>query len=330
MTMSDRVVVIGAGMAGLTAARVLTPAARVVVVDKGRGVGGRLATRRIGEATFDHGAQFITTHTEEFADAVQGWRRAGSIRPWFTGQVGPDGVPPSTRDGHVRYRGAPSMNAIAKQLATGLDVRTGLRAAAVRPSADGWVVETADGDMVTDAVLLTAPMPQTLDLLAAGAVQLPDAVADILAGVRYDPCVAVLAPLRAPHPLPHPGAVAPADGPIDWLADNRAKGVSEVPAVTLHADAAFSHDAWGAGDTEIADRLLEAAGLAAVAVRDAVQVHRWRYARPSVPLTQRCQVVAHPGGHGGPLVIAGDAFAGSKVEGAHLSGLAAARALGAP
>ena len=54
---------VGAGMAGLTAAHRLSGVTEVVILDKGRGVGGRLATRRIGDATIDHGAQFITTHT---------------------------------------------------------------------------------------------------------------------------------------------------------------------------------------------------------------------------------------------------------------------------
>ena len=50
--MAPRSIVIGAGIAGLLAARQLAEAGRdVTVLDKGRGVGGRLATRRIGEAT---------------------------------------------------------------------------------------------------------------------------------------------------------------------------------------------------------------------------------------------------------------------------------------
>ena len=64
----------------------------VVVLDKGRGVGGRMATRRIGEATLDHGAQFFTTHTAEFASVVAGWVAAGVAVPWFAGRVGPHGV----------------------------------------------------------------------------------------------------------------------------------------------------------------------------------------------------------------------------------------------
>jgi predicted NAD/FAD-dependent oxidoreductase len=54
----DDVLVIGAGMAGVMAATELTRSgARVLVLDKGRSVGGRLASRRISEATFDHGAR---------------------------------------------------------------------------------------------------------------------------------------------------------------------------------------------------------------------------------------------------------------------------------
>jgi predicted NAD/FAD-dependent oxidoreductase len=53
------VAIIGAGIAGLCAALTLTQAGlKVVIVDKARGVGGRMATRRLGGAVIDHGAQF--------------------------------------------------------------------------------------------------------------------------------------------------------------------------------------------------------------------------------------------------------------------------------
>ncbi|MTA42138.1 MAG: NAD(P)-binding protein, partial [Actinobacteria bacterium] len=117
-----RVVVIGAGMAGLTAAHLLTAVADAIVLDKGRGVGGRLATRRIGDATLDHGAQFITTHSAEFAATVGRWVTDGVVAPWFRGRIGPEGV--LDPDGHTRFRGSVSMNAVAKNLAVGLDVRT--------------------------------------------------------------------------------------------------------------------------------------------------------------------------------------------------------------
>ena len=85
-TGADRdVVVIGAGIAGLIAARILIEAgANVAVVDKGRGVGGRLATRRFAEARFDHGAQFITTRDAWFRGAMEQWVDSGAASEWFT------------------------------------------------------------------------------------------------------------------------------------------------------------------------------------------------------------------------------------------------------
>jgi predicted NAD/FAD-dependent oxidoreductase len=72
-----RVVIVGAGLAGLSAARLLRDAGHdVVVLDKGRSPGGRCATRRIGNATLDHGAQFFTVRSDEFARCVDEWSAA--------------------------------------------------------------------------------------------------------------------------------------------------------------------------------------------------------------------------------------------------------------
>ena len=147
--------------------------------------------------------------------------------------------------------------------------------------------------------------------------------ADALATISYDPCLAVMAVLDGPSGLPEPGAVDPADGPIDWMADNLLKGVSAVPAVTIHATADFSRSHWEASDDDVADELLVAACLASGVVPATVQVQRWRYAKPSVVHPARCLLVDGMA----PLVCAGDAFGGAKVEGAALSGAAAAQAL---
>jgi renalase len=324
-----RVAVVGAGVAGLTVARHLNRAFDVVVLDKGRGVGGRLATRRIGEATFDHGAQFITTHTTGFAETVARWDRAGVARPWFRGRIGPDGI--LEPDGHTRFRGVTTMNAIAKHLAAGLDVRVNTRVVALEQSGAVWRVSVDGGtDLVADAVVISAPVPQALDLLTAGAVRLSTADTEKLRAIRYEPCLAVLAPLYGPSGLAEPGAVDPTDGPIDWMADNHLKGVSAVPAITIHATAGFSRTHWETSDEIAIAELIRAAGLGSEPIEDLVQVHRWRFARPATIHPDRCLVAdGLP-----PLVFAGDAFGGAKVEGAERSGVAASEAvaslLGAP
>jgi len=319
-----RVVVLGAGMAGLTAARRLAASCDVIVVDKGRGVGGRLATRRIGDATFDHGAQFLTTHTAEFADTVAAWTAAGVVVPWFRGRIGPDGA--TDPDGHVRFRGAPTMNALAKHLAGGLDVRTGSPVSAVHRTPSGWAVTLADDSVLdADAVVMTAPVPQTLALLAAGGVVASPGERAALDAIAYEPCVALMSVLDGPSGLGAPGAVDPDAGPIDWMADNRVKGVSAMPAVTIHATAEFSRAHWDADDDEVAAALLAAAALGADPVPGARSVQRWRYARPTVVHPDSCLTL----GGDAPLVCAGDAFGGAKVEGAARSGAAAADAIAA-
>lgn len=322
----SRVAVIGAGMAGLTAARQLCGDVDVVVLDKGRGVGGRLATRRMGDATFDHGAQFLTTHTPEFTEVVAGWARAGIVEPWFTGQVGPDGA--TDPDGHVRYRGVPTANAIAKHLARGLDVRTATLVDALTPADDRWRVRLDDGsELDADALVLTAPVPQAQALLAAGGTTLSPADQRALDAIAYDPCLAAMVVLDTDPLLPGPGAIRPTSGPIEWLADNRCKGTSAAPAVTIHASPEFSRARWDEPDEAIVADLLTAAGLRAArrAGEATAQVQRWRFARPTTLHPERCLVAdGLP-----PLAFAGDAFGGPKVEGAALSGMAAATAIAA-
>jgi predicted NAD/FAD-dependent oxidoreductase len=132
-----------------------------------------------------------------------------------------------------------------------------------------------------------------------------------------------MAVLDGPSGLAEPGAVDPVDGPIDWMADNFLKGISAVPAVTIHATPEFSRAQWDAPDEAITEALLDAAQLESSVLPGSVQIQRWRYARPSVEHPERfLQLSGVP-----PFVCAGDAFGGAKVEGAALSGAAAAEAI---
>ena len=314
--MDADVVVVGAGLAGLLCARTLTDAGRpVVVLDKGRSPGGRLATRRIGAATLDHGAQFFTARTEQFGVLVDRWRAAGVVTEWARG-FGGEG------DGHPRYVSTGGMNALAKHLAAGLDVRCPAMAFAVHPDPDGWRVALDDGSHLTaSSVVLTCPTPQSLALLVTSGVQLPEP----LRTLDYDRTLALLAVLDGPSALAPPGALQEPGGTVAFVADNQAKGVSSVPALTLHASAAWSLQRWDHDREEVHAELLAMAapfrGSAAVLES---QVKRWRFAAPRDPWPERCWVAPEAPA---PLVLAGDAFGGPRVEGAARSGLAAAAAL---
>ena len=312
------VLVIGAGMAGLMAAAELQRAGRrVLVLDKGRGVGGRLASRRIDGATFDHGAQFITTRDPRFAAVLERGRQNGAMEEWCRGFTG-------ATDGHARWRGKPAMSAVAKHLAAGLDLHLETPVAALRRDGDRWRAETATGRTFTaGALVLTPPVPQSLALLDAGGFVLAPEMRTRLAAIEYERCLAVMALLDGPSRIPPPGGLAPADGPIAWIADNQLKGISAEPAVTIHATHAFSLEHWDRDRQESGRALIGAAAEWLGAGIRTFQVHGWRYSKPMRVDEEPCVLLSQSP----PLVLAGDAFAGPRVEGAALSGWAAAEAI---
>ena len=58
-----KIAIIGAGIAGLTTAKMLRDIAEVTVYEKSRGAGGRICTRYTDSFDFDHGAQFFIAKT---------------------------------------------------------------------------------------------------------------------------------------------------------------------------------------------------------------------------------------------------------------------------
>lgn len=306
--------IIGAGISGLLLARSLKAAgASVVVVEKSRGYGGRLATKRVGEAVFDQGAQFFTVRDPEFAVQAEAWRAAGLVTDW-----------PGPAPG--RLVGRPAMTAVPKGLAEGLDIRREHKVTAASRGADGtWelVVETQPS-IRAGRLLLTSPVPQSLALLAAGGVPLPAPAQVSLSQLAYHPCLALLVVLAAPSTVP-PEGVAFTTGSVRWLADNVRKGiVQNVPAaVTIHAAAAFSAEHYGHSEAEIAALLLPVVAPWLGAPVVSATLHRWKFSEPKTTHPERCVWLPELG-----LGFAGDAFGGPRVEGAALSGLALAAAVG--
>lgn len=315
---SVEILVIGAGVSGLAAASDLQAAGKnVLVIDKARGLGGRLANRRMDGAIAEHGAQFATTRSPRFQALMQHWEARGFVEPWFYSLNG-------ETESHPRYRGIPTMSAMAKQLGHGLNIMLSQRASKVAMSGNGWLTTLESGDTISsESVVISSPVPQTLALLEAGKVTMLGRDKALLEAIEYDPCIAIMATLDQPSKIAAPGALRFSEGPIEWIADNQAKGVSDKPAVTIHASADYSRNNWSRERDEVATELLAAASEQLGATVEAYQIHAWLYSKPAAPVEQRFLVISDTP----KLVLIGDAFGGPKVEGAVLSGWAAAESM---
>jgi renalase len=322
-------IIIGAGLSGLVAARRLQDAGiQPVIVESASSAGGRMASWRLADSvgnctetvTYDYGSQFFTVREPKFAELVSGWSERGIVREWSRGFATGDGS--YYADGHPRYRGHPTMAAIPEYLAEGLPVFLEHRVVTVSKINSEWAVVTDKGSKLSArSLIMTPPVPISLSLLSAGFFQLPDNVQQSLEKIDYDPCLALMVLTEGPGDFPEPGGLWPLGAPIDWLADNYLKGVSACPgSFTIHAGPEFSQSHWNSDDETICRLLLATAEPWIGSPMKNYRIHRWQYSKPRWIYPDPCLGIKTST----PIVFAGDAFAGPRIEGAALSGLAAA------
>lgn len=321
-THSD-VLIVGAGIAGLMAARTLAArGANVTLVERQDRPGGRLATRQVGPGRADHGAQFFTVHTPEFQPSVDRWLADGLAYEWAQGwSTGSLGTAPS--DTHPCYAVRGGMAALAAHLAQGLDLRLKSTLTIAALHDQEWLAIDDRGHVyLASALLLAVPVPLALQLLRTGRVPLAEGDQAALGTINYEPCLAGIFWINGHVHLPEPGAVQHPNALVTWLADNRRKGISpEATLITIHAGASYSRELWKLPDWQVLVALESPLRMYMDYDADIVQLHleRWVYAMPATPHPERClRAAGLP-----PLVFAGDSFGEASVEGAAISGLTA-------
>jgi hypothetical protein len=307
--------IIGAGMSGLAAATDLQNNGwKVIVLDKGRGVGGRMSTRRIADGKADHGAQYFSTKTPNFQEFTKQLLTENIAAEWKV--KGKE---------YARYVGKGGMSGIPKFMANGLDIRTGERVNKIEKTTSGYTISTeSENTYEADALILTSPAPQTIDLLKNVAFEVKDFVFDSLNAIGYLPCISVMALLNAPTKISAPGNLTFENEAIAWIADNVQKGITEPQTVTIHASAEYSKAHLEDDMNTVRDELLRLATewISPESIVEK-QVHRWRYSladkRHSEPFLSVNET----------LLLGGDGFGIGigNIEGAFISGKAMAAAL---
>lgn len=327
---SPTVVVIGAGLAGLTAAKALRAAGvHVTLLEKSRGVSGRLSTRRVREpgpaegCEFDHGAPAVHVRRPAFQAAVDALTAQGAMCRW-------------PHDGS--YVGVPGMNRAFAALADGVDLILQARAERLTRTTDGWRVAVATPTRTDDtathlasAVIVATPALQAAALLRIAA---PD-LAERAAMASMDPCWTVMVAVR-PGAMNHPaGDVAPfvpdTTSMLDVIVRNDAKpqrtgtGQSTWHTLVAHARPDWSETNLERAAEDVLGEILpvvcRATGLVAGDVLYAA-AHRWRYARTRI--AAGTPTLARPDG---TLAVCGDWLLGREADDAHASGSAAAAAV---
>jgi renalase len=324
------VAIIGAGMAGLVCAQQLTQAGySVVVVEKSRGVGGRVATRRLHDTYADHGTCYLKSTGELLERLIELLSDRQILKVWTdtVHKLAPNDAYPIPQVPTPRYVASLGMNAIAKFLTPGLDIRLNQRLTAITPDDKAWRL-TLDSDSVeltASAVVFAIPAPQALTLLEP-VITIDPMFLENLRSVEYSPSLTVMAGYPvASSPFPEWQAVTfEDDADLAWVGfDSSKRTNSTQPVFVVQSSAALAIKHLDTDDLAlVAKQMLQKASvlLPWLSEPEWIQVQRWRYAFPSRPwqgafLSAETSI---------PLVCCGDWCGGDLVAGAMVSGAIAA------
>ncbi len=305
--------VLGAGIAGITAARKLVAAGfSVCLLEKSRGLGGRFATRRIEGQSFDHGAQFFTTRGKAFSEEVQKWVDADIARPWF-------GEPR-----HERFCGVGSMNRLAKELSLGLDVRRDQKVEWVGFVDGVWSVRSNQGVFEGSRLLLTNPAPQAIGLLEVSEVDCCVELIDTLKLIEYEKCISLMLLLGSELKLSESGIVQfEAAEPIATITETSVKGTTERPGIVIQSGPEFAEENFSASPDTILKKLTETLPFGSLLNVEGMSVQKWRFAKRK----EHDLECSFTGDELNLLWHAGDGYIAPRIEGAFLSGERAAESI---
>ncbi|MEC9094077.1 MAG: FAD-dependent oxidoreductase [Planctomycetota bacterium] len=321
--------IIGAGISGITAARTLADHGYPVeVFEKSRGVGGRMATRRTPDGAFDHGAQYFTVRDSRFQKHVRNWIKLGLVAPWPNGDQGEDQNIVSLSGGNAapvsnapqRLVAVPAMNAICKHLAQNLTVQKNTRIAAIdrTPNQIQLIDDTQNLVGRFDQVVVSTPAEQAAELLKQFT-----GLAKTISTVQMDPCLTAMATFKNPLSQDWCGAFLN-ESFLTWAARNNSKPgrTATLDHLILHASPSWSSQYWDEKPDHFFHKMLnEFWRVSGIPKQETVSetTHRWKFSVSPSSLTRDCLYEPKLG-----IAVCGDWVAGNRVEGAFLSGKAAA------
>lgn len=336
------VVVVGAGMAGVAAARALVAAGETVrVLDRGHRVGGRMGARTVDGRAVDVGASYFTVPGPDpegdpdaaaaaraFVEVVADWERRRVARPWTDtfATAGPGGLSGSTR-GPLRWGAPGGLRATVEDLATGLGVENPVVVDAVRREGETL---TVDGEPAA-AVVLAMPDAQALRLLTGTDGEPAAGLADVGSALTRasDPQIAVAAGWATREWPDFAGAFVNDSDVLNWVADDGSRHGDGAAVLVAHATPGLSAQHLADPDAVVEPVLAELTRVLGTRSEPLWSTaKRWGLAKPTGRREQ--PFLCSDAAFGAPVVVCGDGWGGaSKVAGAFASGHRAGSALAA-
>ncbi len=248
--MTHRIAIVGAGMAGLSCARVLRRAGFYVEIFEGdRVVGGRMGTSRLGVVPFDHGAQYVSVRSEKFKTYIDELVHSGYAAGWHPRIKGMD------QSHEVNwFVGTPGMSAIVRPLAESVRIHTNRRVHTLQRIDKAWHVwfddQTSSGPFA--GVVVAVPAPEAALILGREVPRF----ADQLESVRFSPCWALMIRLDEPI-LPDYDAYSDMSQVIRWVGRNNKKPgrSSRGEHIVVHASPAWTRETEDAEEQLVAEEL---------------------------------------------------------------------------
>lgn len=317
---NKKIAIIGAGMSGITLARTLTTSNEVTIFDKSRGIGGRMATRRVDGYHFDHGAQFFTAKSEEFKELCQKAKSDGIIEEWNCNFVEITGNQTSRRwsfnNDKAHFVAKPQMNNLCKYVAKDLKILLDKQIQSINVDNKKWYLKTIKDEIFSDFdyLILAIPSHQAINLIPKDFKYF-----DIISNIKMTGCFTLMLGFKEKLSIEFDAALVK-ESNISWISVNSSK--PERPAgFSLVVN---SSNKWA--DENIEEDLEVVKEKMITSLKKIIDfdlaninyqnIHRWKYANADLRQGDKSLFDKNLN-----LGICGDYLISGRVENAFLSGL---------
>jgi len=316
---NKKIAIIGAGISGIILARKLSTDNEVIVFDKSRGIGGRMATRRVGQYNFDHGAQFFTAKSAEFQDICQKSKEDNIIVEWngrFVKIVGNKIDLEDEQKNKIRYVAKPQMNSLCKYLARDLNILLGQEIESTKFENQKWSLKTTQNEIFNefDYLFIAIPSHQAVNLIPKDFEHF-----DIVANIKMSGCFSLMLGFKEKLALDFDFALVEksiiANISLNSSKPQRPDGFSLLVTST---------NEWADDNIEKDPQIIKEQLIASLQKIidfnlnqiEHENIHKWRYANANLRKEQKSLFDRNLN-----LGVCGDWLIGGKVENAFLSGI---------